>query len=105
MSGLFAVVVIAGDWQTGHVDGAVTGSVAPDRVSALLRESNGTGLSVDLPHNFPCGHLQLRGHRDFVSARHTWRAAANELSRTQTSQNCELERRELGWTLYRNRLG
>jgi hypothetical protein len=66
----------------------------------LLRESNDTRLSIDLPHNFPCGHFQLSGDGDFVPARHARRASASELPRTKTSQNGELERRELSWTLY-----
>jgi hypothetical protein len=71
-----------------------------DRVPMLLRESNVTRLSTDLPHNFPCGHLQLCGQGDFVRARHTRRAPASELPRAKTSQHCELKRGQFSWTLY-----
>jgi hypothetical protein len=100
-SGLFAVVVIDDDWQAGHAEGVFAGPFELDRLPMLLRESNVcTRLSVDLPHNFPCGHLHLCGDGDFVTARHTRRAPASELPRTKASQNGELERGELSWTLY-----
>jgi hypothetical protein len=99
-SGLFAVVVIADDLQAGHLEGLAAVPLELDPVPMLLRESNVTRLSIDLPHNFPCGHLQLCGDGDLVPARHTRRAAARELPRTKTSQHCELERGEFSWTLY-----
>jgi hypothetical protein len=71
-----------------------------DRLPMLLRESNVIRLSMDLPHNFPCGHLQLCGEGDFVRAHHTRRAPSSELPRTQTSQHRELERSEFTWTLH-----
>jgi hypothetical protein len=94
-------VVIDDDRQARHVEGMFAGPFELDRVPMLLRESNGfSRLSVDLPHNFPFGHLQLCGDGDFASARHTRRTPASELPSTKTSQNCELERSELSWTLY-----
>jgi hypothetical protein len=99
-SGLFAVVVIADDWQAGHLEGTSAGPFEVDRLPMLLRESNVTRLSIDLPHNFPCGHLQLCGEGNFVRARHTRRAPSSELPGTETSQHRELERREFRWTLY-----
>jgi hypothetical protein len=99
-SGLFAVVLIADDRQAGHAEGMFAGPFELDRVPILPRESNVTRLALHLPHNFPCGHLHLCGDGDFVRARHTRRAAASELPRTKTSQNCELEGGEFSWTLY-----
>jgi hypothetical protein len=93
-------VVIADDWQAGHLEGMSAGLFELDRVPMLLRESNVTRLSIYLAHNFPCGHLQLCGEGDSVRARHTRRAPSSELPRTKTSQHCELERGEFRWTLY-----
>ena len=94
------MVVIAADWQTGQVKGVFAGPFELDRVPMLLRESTVTRLPVDLPHNFPCGHLQLCGESDFVRARHPRRTPPSELYRTKTSQNCELERGKFSWTVY-----
>jgi hypothetical protein len=99
-SGLFAVVVIVDDWQAGHVVGMLAGPFELDRFPLLWRESKVTRLSIDLSHNFPFGHLQLCGDGDLVRAIHTRRAPPSELSRTKTSQHCELERSEFSWTLY-----
>jgi hypothetical protein len=99
-SGLFAVVVIVDDWQAGHVEGMFPGPFELDRSPLLRRESNVTRLSIDLPHNFPFGHLQLCGDGDFVRTIDARRAPASELPCTKTSQHCELERGEFGWTLY-----
>jgi hypothetical protein len=93
-------VIIAADRHAGHVEGMFPGPVALDLAPRLVRESNVTGLSLDLPHHFPGGYFHLRSDDDLVRARHARRTAAGELARTKTSQYCELERREFSWTLY-----
>ena len=57
-------------------------------------------LSVGLTHDFPGGHFELCGHRDFVCARHARSAPSSELPGTETREDRELERGEVSWTMY-----
>jgi len=50
--------------------------------------------------HFPGGYFQLCSDGHFVRARHMRRTPARELPGTETSQNDELERGELSWTVY-----
>ena len=82
------------------MEGTLPDASETDRLPMLPRESNVTGLSVDLPHDFAFGHLHLCGDGDLLSAHHARRTPARELARTKTSQNGELERVKFNWTLY-----
>ena len=92
-------MVIDDDRHAGHTEGVLAATFG--RVPPSERGPNELiWLSVDLPHNLALGYFQLCGHRDFVSARHTWRTPSGQLAGAKTSQNCKLECVDCVWTLY-----